>query len=80
MCGIAGLVNWGDDELLARMTKVQAHRGPDDHGQWGTVTAGGERILLGSRRLAILDLSPAGHMPMSTEDGAHTIAYNGEVY
>ena len=62
------------------MTKVQAHRGPDDHGQWGTVTAGGERILLGSRRLAILDLSPAGHMPMSTEDGAHTIAYNGEVY
>ena len=80
MCGIAGYVNWGDSAVLARMTGVQAHRGPDDHGAWETVAANGDRIGLGSRRLAILDLSPAGHMPMRTEDGRHTIAYNGEVY
>lgn len=36
MCGIAGLVNWGDRETLARMNNVQAHRGPDDEGIWET--------------------------------------------
>ena len=80
MCGINGTINWGDSEALARMTRVQSHRGPDDHGTWECVLADGTRVGLGSRRLAILDLSPAGHMPMTTEDGRLTIVYNGEVY
>jgi asparagine synthase (glutamine-hydrolysing) len=80
MCGINGAVNWGDSETLARMTDVQSHRGPDDRGVWETRLPNGDRVGLGSRRLAILDLSPAGHMPMSTPDGRLTIVYNGEVY
>ena len=80
MCGINGTINWGDSESLARMTSIQAHRGPDDHGTWESSLADGTRVGLGSRRLAILDLSPAGHMPMTTDDGRLTIVYNGEVY
>ena len=80
MCGINGVINWGDSETLARMTEVQAHRGPDDHGTWESRLPDGTWIGLGSRRLAILDLSPAGHMPMTTGDGRLTIVYNGEVY
>jgi len=80
MCGIAGAVNWGDAATLARMTEVQHHRGPDDGGTWTHTTPSGEWVGLGSRRLAILDLSPAGHMPMSTPDGLITVAYNGEIY
>ncbi|HYO79191.1 MAG TPA: asparagine synthase (glutamine-hydrolyzing), partial [Thermoanaerobaculia bacterium] len=79
MCGIAGAVNWGDYDALERMTSVQAHRGPDDSGTWSTTFSGG-RVGLGSRRLAILDLSPAGHMPMATPDGNVVVAYNGEVF
>ncbi|MGA9768320.1 MAG: asparagine synthase (glutamine-hydrolyzing) [Blastocatellia bacterium] len=80
MCGINGAVNWADSETLSRMNNIQAHRGPDDHGMWETTTADGRRIGLGSRRLAILDLSAAGHMPMHAPDGRLTIVYNGEVY
>jgi asparagine synthase (glutamine-hydrolysing) len=80
MCGIVGAINWGDSETLARMNYVQAHRGPDDEGTWETRLPNGGLVGLGSRRLAILDLSPAGRMPMSTPDGRLTITYNGEVY
>ena len=80
MCGISGLVNCGDAETLARMTAVQAHRGPDDSGLWERRFPDGTYIGLGSRRLAILDLSPDGHMPMSNEDGSVWITYNGEIY
>ena len=80
MCGISGLVNCGDAETLARMTSVQAHRGPDDSGFWERRFPDGSYIALGSRRLAILDLSPDGHMPMSNEDGSVWITYNGEIY
>ena len=80
MCGIAGLVNWGDVAALQRMTEVQRHRGPDDHGTVEHRRADGAFVGLGSRRLAILDLSPAGHMPMATADGRYTITYNGEIY
>ena len=80
MCGIAGFINWGDAGVLERMTNLQAHRGPDDSGTWMTNSRQGELIGLGSRRLSILDLSPAGHMPMKTADGRYTIVYNGEVY
>src|SRR3984957_12398216 len=80
MCGISGLVNCGDRETLARMTHVQAHRGPDDSGLWERKFPDGSYIGLGSRRLAILDLSAVGHMPMCNEDRTVWITYNGEVY
>ena len=80
MCGISGLVNCGDREALARMTNVQRHRGPDDSGLWERHFPDGGYIGLGSRRLAILDLSASGHMPMSNEDGTVWITYNGEIY
>jgi asparagine synthase (glutamine-hydrolysing) len=89
MCGISGLVNTGDREALVRMTNVQTHRGPDDSGLWERRFPDGGYIGLGSRRLAILDLSADGHMPMcnemcnetmKNEDGTVWITYNGEIY
>src|SRR5690349_21240544 len=81
MCGICGLLSLGpspepiDDALITRMTESLAHRGPNDHGVW---RAG--RIALGARRLSVIDLSQAGHQPMSNEDGSIHITYNGEIY
>ena len=83
MCGINGF--WTEraesEEILTSWGKTMSdslrHRGPDDEGLWTDPTAG---IVLGSRRLAILDLSPAGHMPMISHCGRYVIAYNGEVY
>ena len=80
MCGISGLVNCGDAETLVRMTNVQTHRGPDDSGLWERHFPDGGYLGLGSRRLAILDLSADGHMPMTNEDGTVWITYNGEIY
>ena len=80
MCGIVGVINWGDRVTLAQMNDIQAHRGPDDEGVWTGSLPDGGFVGLGSRRLAIQDLSTAGHMPMSTPDGRLTITYNGEVY
>jgi len=80
MCGISGLVNCGDREALARMTLVQGHRGPDDSGLWERRFPDGSYVGLGSRRLAILDLSSDGHMPMCNEDRTLWLTYNGEVY
>lgn len=82
MCGIAGVVSAEggppvDAELAARMACLIAHRGPDDQGVY--VSTGGHAALA-SRRLAIIDVSSAGHQPMTTPDGRYTIAYNGEVY
>ena len=53
MCGISGLVNCGSRETLARMTHVQAHRGPDDAGVWEHRSPDGCYVGLGSRRLAL---------------------------
>ncbi|HET9407720.1 MAG TPA: asparagine synthase (glutamine-hydrolyzing) [Candidatus Sulfotelmatobacter sp.] len=80
MCGISGLMNCGDREVLARMTLVQSHRGPDDSGLWERRFPDGSYIGLGSRRLAILDLSSEGHMPMCNEDESVWITHNGEIY
>lgn len=80
MCGISGIVNCGGRDTLARMTHVQAHRGPDDSGLWEKRFPDGSHIGLGSRRLAILDLSALGRMPMCNEDRSVWITYNGEVY
>jgi asparagine synthase (glutamine-hydrolysing) len=79
VCGIAGILDRrggpvGVDEL-ERMSRSIAHRGPDDAGHWT-----GEGVGLASRRLAILDLSPAGHQPMLSADGTLVLVYNGELY
>ena len=77
MCGIAGIVSFTDASAIERMTDVQAHRGPDDQ---GTHIFSNERIALGHRRLSIIDLSAAGHQPMSNDDGTIWITFNGEIY
>ncbi len=78
MCGICGIAgNHIDPKLLARMTAVIKHRGPDDAGMY--ISPDGH-VGLGNRRLAIQDLSSAGHMPMSNDTQTLWITYNGEVY
>lgn len=84
MCGIAGFVDLArgtPPERLAaivrRMMLTLRHRGPDDDGAWIDPGAG---IAFGHRRLAILDLSPAGHQPMESRGGRYVLSYNGEVY
>ena len=85
MCGIFGILatNGAVPPLvLERATDSLAHRGPDDHGtvllQANTVPR--LEIGLGSRRLAILDLSPLGHQPMQDAETGNWIVYNGEIY
>ena len=74
MCGIAGAIgDYAQAASVARMTALLAHRGPDDSGLLELPGA-----VLGHRRLAILDLSAAGHQPM--EFGDYAITYNGELY
>ena len=80
MCGISGLANCGNREVVARMNAVQAHRGPNDSGIWDHRSPDGSYVALGSRRLSVLDLSSGGHMPMSNENGTVWITYNGEIY
>jgi len=63
--------------MAGRMAATLAHRGPDDSGNWADPEG---RVGLGSQRLAIIDLSPLGHQPMSSADGRYTVAYNGEAY
>jgi asparagine synthase (glutamine-hydrolysing) len=83
MCGLAGFWqhpqnDFAEIEALAvRMADSLAHRGPDDQGVWGDLQAG---IALAHRRLAILDLSPAGHQPMVSPSGRYVIVFNGEIY
>jgi asparagine synthase (glutamine-hydrolysing) len=82
VCGIAGIINSGldRDQLESRLTsmlRALRHRGPDDQGL--SISSDGAAGLAATR-LAILDLSPAGHQPMSTVDGRYTIAFNGEIY
>jgi len=61
------------------MIQAQAHRGPDDEGMY-TATAGPVQLAMGSRRLAVLDLSASGHQPMTNEDGTVWVVCNGELY
>ncbi|MBU3911971.1 MAG: asparagine synthase (glutamine-hydrolyzing) [Candidatus Omnitrophica bacterium] len=91
MCGICGKISLSGnvtEELIRKMCGVLTHRGPDDEGMW--IAAGVDsrfrgndrccNIGLGHRRLAIIDLSPAGHQPMSNEDESMWIVLNGEIY
>lgn len=79
MCGIAGIFNTNGEPvspvILRNMTDAIAHRGPDGEGFYTDSFVG-----LGNRRLAIIDLSPAGHQPMVTRDGCYALVYNGELY
>ena len=80
MCGIAGFAfidqtRGVDDAVLHRMGESMAHRGPDDA---GTFSAPGVSLI--SRRLAIIDPSPAGKMPMSGAGGEVQLVFNGEIY
>ncbi len=77
MCGIAGVIGYADArERVLRMIGAQSHRGPDG---WGVFEAGPDAAL-GHARLAILDLTPAGTQPMTSQDGRWTIALNGEIF
>ncbi len=78
MCGIWGAVNIADWEMAERAAHAMRHRGPDDHGVY--VAREPIPISLVNTRLAIIDLSPGGHQPMSTPDGRFWIVYNGEMY
>jgi asparagine synthase (glutamine-hydrolysing) len=79
MCGIVGLIHLDgapvSPSILKKMTDAIAHRGPDGEGLWID-----RNIGLGHRRLAIIDLSPAGHQPMTSLNQRYVITYNGEIY
>jgi asparagine synthase (glutamine-hydrolysing) len=79
MCGITGLINLNGEAVspvsLKKMTDAIAHRGPDGEGHWIEGNVG-----IGHRRLAIIDLSPAGHQPMISADHRWVLSYNGEIY
>jgi asparagine synthase (glutamine-hydrolysing) len=79
MCGICGILQFNDESvslpLIRKMADVIRHRGPDDDGYYVD-----GQVALGHRRLAIIDLSPAGHQPMCNETGDVIIVYNGELF
>jgi asparagine synthase (glutamine-hydrolysing) len=83
MCGLAGFVSSGAEtadallESVRRMCGAIVHRGPDDAGEWIDAPNG---VAIGFRRLAIIDLSPAGHQPMRSASGRYVATLNGEVY
>lgn len=84
MCGLTGFLtvtpNQASNDMLAtlgRMADTLHHRGPDDTGLWCDPD---HAIALGFKRLSILDLSSAGHQPMTSSSGRYVIAYNGEIY
>src|SRR4051812_36251796 len=76
MCGIVGYSGSFSCDLK-EANRRQSHRGPDDTGEYKDIDAG---IALGHVRLSILDLSPLGHQPMATADGAVSLVFNGEIY
>lgn len=84
MCGIAGFWNPRDQrsqeallEMAERMAGSLSHRGPDSSGTWADA---GHGIAFAHARLAILDLSSAGHQPMTSQNGKCVLTYNGEIY
>jgi asparagine synthase (glutamine-hydrolysing) len=81
MCGIIGFLAQTDVDrssaTASRMADAIIHRGPDDSGVWVDEAAS---VALAHRRLAILDLSPAGHQPMLSVSGRFVMAFNGEIY
>src|ERR1051326_1633195 len=81
MCGIAGIFGETNEGLARQFCRVLYHRGPDDEGFFmPAASCAGHPVTLASRRLAILDLSPAAHQPMLTADGRLVLVYNGELF
>jgi asparagine synthase (glutamine-hydrolysing) len=81
MCGIAGIIpklntQFSLEETMQNMLQAIAHRGPDGQDTYNYQ----QQLILGHRRLAILDLSADGTQPMHSEDGQYTIVFNGEIY
>lgn len=74
MCAINGFT-FKDERLIQKMNQITKHRGPDDSGFFV-----GDGISLGHNRLSIIDLSPAGHQPMFSDDKNSAIVFNGEIY
>ncbi|HDR28490.1 asparagine synthase (glutamine-hydrolyzing) [Rhodovulum sp.] len=82
MCGIAGFLctpgqGPAPEPAIRAMMAAIAHRGPDSRGHWADPEAG---AVLGHVRLAIVDLSPAGHQPMLSPSGRYVLSFNGEIY
>ena len=80
MCGIAGILGRAEavsPQIVGAMTRAIAYRGPDDEGVWLDREAG---VAFGHRRLAIIDVSVAGHQPMQSPTGRYVITFNGEIY
>ena len=82
MCGISGIIRLNPhdnhvEKKIKRMQTALQHRGPDDA---GICISTDQQAALAHTRLSILDLSPAGHQPMSTSDGRYSITFNGEIY
>lgn len=79
MCGIAGFCNGASDwrRNIEKMNERIYHRGPDASGVWAS---GDRRVVLGHRRLSIIDLSAGGGQPMESHNNRYVIAYNGEIY
>jgi asparagine synthase (glutamine-hydrolysing) len=82
MCGIAGFLNFGPlqaqaGQVARAMGDTLAHRGPDGRDEWLDGEAG---LALAHRRLAVVDLSPAGRQPMVSADGRWVLSFNGEIY
>lgn len=79
MCGITGIIDLKgapiSPAILHKMTDAISHRGPDGEGHWIEGNVG-----IGHRRLAIIDLSPAGHQPMISANHRYVLSYNGEIY
>lgn len=78
MCGISGAIGFDSSQgasIIQKMNERLQHRGPDDEGFFVE-----NKVAFGHRRLAILDLSSAGHQPMTSPNGRYIIVYNGEIY
>jgi asparagine synthase (glutamine-hydrolysing) len=83
VCGIAGVISSEQDSACLaatkRMLNAQRHRGPDGEGSWSG-WVGNFEVVLGHLRLAIIDLTEAGHQPMFLPDGSQGLIFNGEIY
>ena len=81
MCGILGVLRADgagfDVTRTARALDSLVHRGPDGRGEWQDADAG---VWLGHRRLAVIDITPAGAQPMQSRDGRYVLSFNGEIY
>src|SRR5689334_14491150 len=83
MCGIAGAFAFAseahpiDASIISRLNDLQRRRGPDGAGLWSSTD---KRIVLGHRRLAIIDISSSGAQPMTDVSGRWVISFNGEIY